>query len=143
MTGFSKRGTFNILPAELLSNAQTDDKVIVMSGFEDTGVYTFEFPTPQKIDNHGDNISLFKNEDTILMLPQSFSSNTNAKLIVTYSISDSGDRLQGTLPLKNMKWEPGQSYNYNFTVSRSGLKLDDIILTPWSVSDMSFDAVIE
>lgn len=136
LTGVKNKATFNILPAPILSNTQTDDRVIEMTGQDGEINLTIAFPEPKKIMNHGDNVRLFDANDAIIMLPQIFAADSGAKIVLTYTINDDPEAMTLSVPLRLREWEPGKSYNYKFTLDRTGLVSSTTTITDWEVMDV-------
>lgn len=133
LTGLKTKATFNILPAQRLSNNQTDDRVIDVSGHEGEGNLTIEFNEPKKIMNRRDNVKLFDDNDAIIMLPQIFGSDTQTKLVLTYTLNNDTQTKQLSIPLDLLGWESGKSYTYRFTIGRNGPHFDTTTITSWEM----------
>ncbi|MDE6287158.1 MAG: fimbrillin family protein, partial [Muribaculaceae bacterium] len=112
LTGLKNKATFSILPAPRLSNNQTDDRVIEVTGQEGEANLTIEFATPKKIMNHGGNVRLLDSNDAIIMLPQEFTADSQSQIILTYTISNETETKTMSSPLKQLSWESGKSYTY-------------------------------
>lgn len=131
LSGVTTKAGFEILPAARLSNSQTNDMVVDMTAKE-TGKFGIKFSTPVKIENNATNVSLFADDEAIITFPQDFQADSDAKITVTYAISDDGVIKQGSLPLNGQKWLSGNSYGYKFTIERTGLFLDKCEINPWN-----------
>lgn len=129
--GIKNKAAFSILPASRLSSNQTDDRVIEVTAHEGQAKLTIEFDEPKKIMNHGQNVSLFDADDAIIMLPQLFAADSQAELILTYTVN--GDSQQRTIssPLRLREWESGKSYNYIMTLDRTGLISNSTSISDW------------
>lgn len=136
LSGFKTTSTFSILPAAIQSGNQTDDNVVNITGQNGDGKLTITFNDPKKIFNHQtENVTIFDNENAILMLPQTFTADSQAKIILTYSINNGGqNRL--VLPLKDIVWESGKSYTYTFTLSNLGLDIAPPSITGWEEANV-------
>ena len=143
LSGFKTRASFDIVPAQRQSNLQTDDGVITISDLSGEASIAVDFAQPKEIKNHGTNVKLFDDTDALVMLPQTFDVDSEAKITLTYTIDNDGKPKQLTIPLNNMKWESGSSYTYKITIDRMGLKLATTILQPWIVSTTDVDGVIK
>lgn len=132
LTGLKSKATFSILPAPRLSNNQTDDRVIEVTGQEGEANLAIEFATPKKIMNHGGNVRLFDANDAIIMLPQTFTADSQSQIILTYTINDGTETKEMSSPLKLLVWESGKSYTYKLTLDRTGLIFGTTTITNWS-----------
>lgn len=130
-SGIKTKAQFNILPAQRLSNDRTDDMTVDVTPQEE-GTITLELSSPKKIENNARNVNLFTENDAVIMLPQVFGADSEAKIIVFYSINDEETMNQGSILLKNTQWESGKSYLYKFTIERIGLKLNGNEINPWN-----------
>lgn len=133
LTGFKTKATFKILPASRLSYNQTDDWDMAVTDQEGEANLTIEFAEPKKVINNGENVKLFDENDAIIMLPQVFSSDSQAKIILTYTINNETETRQISSPLKLLEWEPGKGYTYRFTLDRTGLLFGTTTITDWEV----------
>lgn len=131
-SGVRTKARFDILPAARLSNSQTDDRVVDVNG-QEVGNFTIGLTTPVKVENNAKNVSLFADNDAVIMLPQIFAAETEAKITLFYTINGDESMKQVTIPLNNFKWESGSSYTYIFTIERTGVKLGDCEINPWNV----------
>lgn len=134
LSGFTTKVSCNILPASRESNDQTDDNVLGFNA-EDiaTAPLTIVFPDPVKIFNRRDYVNLLDANDAIMMLPQAFAADSDAKIRLSYTVNDDPTVRQIFLPLSGKTWESGKSYNYRFTLDRTGLHLDTTTITDWEV----------
>lgn len=133
LSGFKTKATFSILPASRQSASPTDDRVIDITAQEREGTLAIEFNEPVKVSNDRENVSLLDANDAIIMLPQAFASDSDAKIIISYTVNDDDSMKQGTLPLMSQKWDSGKSYTYRFTISRTGLHAEETTITDWEV----------
>lgn len=131
-SGISRKAKVEILPASRLSAGSTYDMEVDITGQED-GNYSIDFPQPVKIENNAENVRLFADDDAIIMLPQLFEADSEAKITLSYTINGDDSMNQADLPLNNLKWESGKSHIYRCTIERSGLKLDSCEINPWNV----------
>lgn len=132
LSGVKASAQFNILPASRNHNSQTDDMVVDINSTGETNL-ALELSSPVKIDNTATNVSLFADNDAIIMLPQDLADESEAKLILSYTINGDTSMNRVSLSLKNLKWESGKSYVYKFTVTRNGAKFDNCEINPWNV----------
>ncbi|MDE5967497.1 MAG: fimbrillin family protein, partial [Muribaculaceae bacterium] len=131
LSGVNTSARFDILPAQRLSNPQTDDKVVdITPSGESNSVIVL--PTPVKINNHQGNVSLFADNDAIIIIPQSFAAGSDASIIFHFSINEETTMRQVALPLSNLNWDSGKSYLYKVTFERSGLVLDKCEINSWN-----------
>lgn len=136
LSGFKNNATFNILPSSLQSTAQTDDRAIEVKDQKGSGDLTITYAKPIIIKNDKQNVSLFGKNDAIIMLPQSFAENSDAKIIFSYSYNNDETIKDVTFSLQNMKWEIGKSYNYSFTIERLGITLESTAITDWDLMNV-------
>lgn len=125
------KAQFSIRPAQRQSNSQTDDMTIGVAPQEE-GNIIIEFPTPIKIENNAKYVSLFADDDAIIMLPQEFEPESEAKIEFYYSFNEENLMRQGSISLNNLKWESGKSYSYTFTIERTSVKFDNYEINPWN-----------
>lgn len=135
LSGFKTKAGFNILPASRQTNIQTDDMVVSVDGLEGAGNFTLEFAEPVKVLNDRKNVSLLDEGDAIIMLPQLFDADSEAKVVLFYTVNDDPTVKQVAIPLKNQKWDSGKSYIYRFTISGRGAFFDTTAITDWEVMD--------
>lgn len=128
-SGITTKAKFDILPAELQSNNQTDDRNIGITG-QETGDLTIRLTTPVKIGNNAQFVNLFPANDAIIMLPQIL--NADASVTISFTISGEEKPMQAVLPLTNLKWESGSSQTYKFTIERTGAKFVGAEINPWN-----------
>ncbi len=141
LSGFNTKATFSLFPSSLLSNRQTDDRDITVTAQSGAGNMTVEFGTPVKIMNDRAYVKLFADNDALVMLPQTFSADSEAKLTLTYTINDDPTRKKVTMPLNSIVWAIGKSYNYRLTLNRTGLVVANTAITDWDKLDAgNFDA---
>ena len=131
LSGVKTKARFDILPAPILSAPQTDDMVIDVTA-QEPGNSTVIFPTPIRLKNFEKNLSLFGRGEAIMMFPQTFPADSEAKIIFYYSVNDEKTMKTVGLPLKNQNWASGRNYVYNFTIERTGIKLDNCEIIPWN-----------
>lgn len=143
LLGFSTIAEFTVLPAELQSNRQTDDRLVNVSAHEGQGNLSITFDTPKIITNHSDKVNLFDPDDSIIMIPQTFASDSEAKMVLTYTINDEVQESKLIVPLKLLKWESGSSYTYCLLFDKMGLKLQTVVIEDWKEIKERFDSVIE
>ncbi|MDE7414685.1 MAG: fimbrillin family protein [Muribaculaceae bacterium] len=136
LSGFKTKASFNITPAPRQSNTQTDDRIIEVTGQEKDGTLTVEFDDPVKVANDRKNVNLFDNNDALIMLPQAFASDSDARIVLSYRINDEASLKQITLPLTRKQWDSGKSYTYKFTFNRIGMLSESTSITEWDVSDV-------
>lgn len=138
LSGVKTTATFNIIPASLQTNPQTDDRVIDVSNQQGEDNLTVEFAEPKIVRNHG-SINFFDDNDALIMLPQTFAPTSNAQIILTYTIDYTPER-QIIIPLRDMKWESGKSYTYKFTVDRTGPHFETMTITDWVTQELDSKA---
>lgn len=142
LSGLKTTATFNIIPAPLQTNSQTDDRVIEVSNQQGEDKLTIEFAEPKIVKNHGGSVSFFDDNDALIMLPQTFAADSNAQLILTYTVNGGTQEKQVTTPLKDIKWEAGKSYAYKIklAIDKQEMKVKATI-TDWEVLNAdNFDA---
>lgn len=132
LSGISTKAQFDILPASRLSGSSTYDMEVDING-QEYGNYTIEFPMPVKVENNAKNVSLFDDNDAIIMLPQTFTADSEAKITLSYTINGDDLMNQIDLPLNNLKWESCKSYIYRFIIEKYGVKFESCEINPWNV----------
>ena len=132
ISGVDTKALFTLLPAPLLSGRQTDDMSVSVTG-QENDKFTIGFKTPVKVENNAKNVSLFADDDALILIPQTFAADSEAKLTLYYSTNEDSSITDVTLPLNNQRWEPGRSYTYKFIIERIGLELVDCEINPWNV----------
>lgn len=131
LSGIKGKSLFEIMPAARGSNRQTDEMIISVTGQEDANI-SIELDIPLMLKNKSENISLFGNNDALIMLPQVFSANSEAQITLTYTINDDTSEKQVNIALNDLKWESGKSYFYKFTIERTGVELNTCEIKPWN-----------
>lgn len=131
-SGVNTKAQVDIMPAPRLTGSSTYDMDVNITG-QGYSVYAIDFPMPVKVENNGKHVKLFADDDAVIMLPQTFTTDSEAEITLSYTIN--GDNLMNTvsIPLKNLKWESGKSYTYRFSIERSGIKIDNCEINPWNV----------
>lgn len=135
LSGFKTKADFSILPAQRQSNSQTDDMVVGVDALDGTGSFTFDFTEPVKVLNNSKYVSLLAADDAIIMLPQAFGADSEAKIVLYYTINDDPEVKQLTLPLSSQTWDSGKSYIYRFIISRNGAHFNSTTITEWDGVD--------
>lgn len=131
LSGFNTQAQFNILPASRQSNNQTDDRVINVTDQEGNGNLTYTLPKQIKVLNNRENVSILDDNNGIIMIPQTFAADSDAKIIISYTINNETTMHQIALSLAGKQWEIGKSYTYKFTFSRRGLHSESTSITDW------------
>lgn len=134
LSGLKAQATFNITPAPRQTNLQTGDRVVEVTGQNGESELTINFASPVKVVNGHKDVTLFDDDDAIIMLPQTFDAASKAQILLTYSINGNAEKKQVTIPLaESGSWESGKSYSYRFTISRTGVKVEATTITNWDV----------
>lgn len=134
LSGLKAQATFNITPAPRQTNLQTSDRVVEVTGQNGESELTINIDTPKRIYNNKKDVTLFDDDDAIIMLPQTFDAASKAQILLTYSINGNAEKKQVTIPLaESGSWESGKSYSYRFTISRTGVKVEAATITNWDV----------
>lgn len=134
LSGLKAQATFNITPAPRQTNLQTGDRVVEVTGQNGESELTINIDTPKRIYNNKKDVTLFDDDDAIIMLPQTFDAASKAQILLTYSINGNAEKKQVTIPLaESGSWESGKSYSYRFTISRTGVKVEATTITNWDV----------
>lgn len=134
LSGLKAQATFNITPAPRQTNLQTGDRVVEVTGQNGESELTINIDTPKRIYNNKKDVTLFDDDDAIIMLPQTFDAASKAQILLTYSINGNAEKKQVTIPLaESGSWESGKSYSYRFTISRTGVKVEAATITNWDV----------
>lgn len=132
LSGIKTRARFSILPAPMLSGNNTDDMTVDINALAEGNV-AIEFSTPVEIKNDMNNVSLFASDNAIIMVPQVFTVDSDARITFSYTINGDSAMKQVSLNLNNLRWESGNSYLYRFTIERTGIKFDNCEITPWNI----------
>ncbi len=130
ITNVSRKANFRLAPAPLQTGDRTDDRLFDISGNEGKLNYTAVFNPPVQLTNHGASKLIF--DQGMLMLPQEFAEESGCCIILSYTINDDVEQNLLTIPLDNMRWEPGMSYTFNFIFDKMGLKMQTLSITPWT-----------
>lgn len=130
-SGINTKTGFSVIPASIISNKQTDDMVIDITS-EENGNAILELSTPITIRNNRSNVSLFDADNALIMLPQSFTADSEAEIIFYFTLNDETTMKEGHISLSNQNWSLGHSYNYKFTIERTGVVLDKCEINPWN-----------
>lgn len=135
LTGVKTNANITISPAAIQTNDQTDD-VVVNLGADGARNLTVEFATPVKVINKKGAVSLFNDNNALIMIPQTFAADSEAKIIFSYTVNDdpAADIQQISSSLKNLEWGSNRRHNYSFTIEikRAELKLQNSDITPWN-----------
>lgn len=145
MSDFDTQTEFIITPAPLQSNDRTDDRQIAVESMPDEkGSLTMDFSDqPITVENDGTPVSLFTfrgdndevYEDPLIMIPQEFGRDSEAKIVLSYTVHESGTaEKQIVVPLAGLTWEPGISYTYRLIVNRTGWHFGTSGIAPWEVT---------
>lgn len=132
LSGVNTKARFDILPAPRLSGNQTDDMMVDVTG-QETGNLAIWFKTPVMVKNDVTNVSLFADNDALIMLPQTFEVNSESEIILYYTKNNETAMNQVNIPLKGMKWESGKSHIYRFTIERTCVKFGNCEINPWNL----------
>lgn len=136
LSGFKTKATFEITPASLSATDQTDDRVLASNVHQDEGSFTFAFDQHKKVVNDKKYVPLFGYDDTIIMIPQTFGADSQAKIVVSYTVNGDPTIKQVTLPLMNQRWDHGKTYTYRFTISSAGAHFSTTTITDWDTLDV-------
>lgn len=134
MSGFNTEATFNIAPAPLLSAQQTDDRVIEVTAQKGSGSMMTEFEEPKRVMNDKKYVSLLG--DGLIMLPQSYGDDAEARITLTYKIDKETEQKRIEIPLKGQTWEPGKRYTYRFVIDRRGLRFEGTTIAEWKAMEV-------
>lgn len=132
LTGIKTKAKFNIRPAARLTGSQTDDMSVDVSAL-DEGNLAIAFRRPVKIGNYAENVSLFADDDALIMLPQDMAADSNATLRLTYTTNEDQSKQTVSIPLSDQKWVSGNRYLYKFTIERTGVIFGNCEINPWNV----------
>lgn len=136
LTGIKTKAAFNITPSSLLTAELTDDRMIEVTDQGEEGSLTIDFAEPKKVGNGLKIASLFDGDETIIMLPQNFTADSEAKITLSYSVSDDPSSIRkASLPLNGQIWLSGKSYTYNFSIDRTGILSGSTGIDDWEVMD--------
>lgn len=132
ISGVDSKAQFDIMPAPRLTGSATYDMEIGITG-QEKGDFSFEFPTPVKIQNNGTFVKLFDDNDAIIMLPQVFAADSDAQVTLSYTINDDPFMHQVGISLKNLRWGFNTQNQYNFIIERTGIIFEGWEINPWKV----------
>ncbi|MDE7411666.1 MAG: fimbrillin family protein [Paramuribaculum sp.] len=144
LSGIKTKAEFNILPSAILSNNRTDDNVVEVSEQEGDAKLTINFDTPLKIINKGKPVSIFANDDALIMLPQVFAADSKAKIVFTYTVNGDTEAPKAiSLSFRDMKWELGKSYTYqgSFEIDKAQVQLQKMGIADWTTEQLDSEAV--
>ena len=137
ISGLKTTAKIAVTPSTLLGNPLTDDRMIEFAGHDGSDKLTIIFTEPEIVRN-GKQISLFADNDALIMLPQPFEASSEASVRFTYSFKDDPENLiQGSISLIGQEWKPGTTYTYNFTVDKVGLNLGKTTIKEWDSKTIS------
>lgn len=136
LSGFKTRATYSITPAHLQSSSQTDDNVIEVNGQDTEGNLSIVFAQPVKVFNNRKNVNLLDDSNAIILIPQSFANDSDAKITLSYTFADDPAERQVTLSLKNQRWDVGKSYVYIFSINRTSLHSETTTISNWETLDV-------
>lgn len=133
LSGFKTEAQFNILPASRQTNNQTDDRVINVNEIDQEGNGNLTLTLPKQIEvlNNRENVKILDDDNCIIMIPQAFAADSDAKIIISYTINNETTMHHIALSLAGKQWEIGKSYTYKFTFSRRGLHSESTSITDW------------
>lgn len=143
LIGIANKASFKLNAAPLQTNAQTDDRALEITDCEGKMTWAVDFPEPKIFMNKKPNTALLDDSNAFLMIPQSFSTDSDASLVLTYAVGDSPTMKQFTMPLRRLRWDPGTSYNIMLTADRLGLKLEAMELVDWEVTNTEIVVPVE
>lgn len=132
LSGVKTKSQFNIKPAPRLSDNQTDDMIIDENPQVESNI-SIQLPSPVKIENNAENVSIFAADDALIMLPQTFTADSDAKITLSYTENGESTMRQVSLHLNKLKWERGTSYSYKFTIEKTGVQFETCEINPWNV----------
>lgn len=134
MSEIRSKADFTILPDAIVTDDQTDNSVVEVTGHAGDIKLTIEFAEAKKLVNDGKHVSLFDPGDAIIMLPQTFAADSNSKIVFSYTVNgDTDAQKRISLSLKDLKWEWGKSYIYQgtFAIDKTQVQLETMGITPW------------
>ena len=120
--GSRSAAAFTVTPGSLPADGQTSEGTIDMRLIDNDGDSKLSKPLSpaRKITNNGQHVSIFSDADALLLMPQEFASDSEAKMGLTYTVNgNTGRERQIELPLAGNKWEAGKTYTFKFTVSKA------------------------
>ena len=81
---------------------------------------TFDYKdNPKKITNNKEHVSIFDNNRAVIILPQTFASDSKSEIRLYYSVNDDHVLRKITIPLKGKTWNMGTNYTYKFTIEKA------------------------
>ena len=120
--GAKTAATFTVAPAATLSSNPATTGTIGKTLIDNSAdsKLSKSFNTAKKLTNNKQPVTFFSNTDALLIMPQQFASDSEAKMVFTYTINGNTEReRQIELPLAGYNWEAGKTYTYKFTVSKA------------------------
>ncbi|MDE6499003.1 MAG: fimbrillin family protein [Muribaculaceae bacterium] len=130
-SGVCTKADIEITPAQRLSNTQTDDIEFSITGHT-AGKPEIVFSEPFKVMNKAAGASIFADSDAVIMFPQAFREDSEAKIIFHFTVNDDSSVRTLSMPLNGRTWESGKSYLYRATIERTGLNIESCEITPWN-----------
>ena len=125
--GIKDSATFTFAPEGMPGDAATNQCDVTETIAEDVKNAEYSMALSKEtgntakkddITNNRVSKSIIPSGQALLMLPQSFATDSEAKMVLSYSINGDSNRLkQIELPLHGFSWEKGKKYNYRFTIS--------------------------
>lgn len=120
--GIKTKASFCFTPASLAEGKDRTDECTATytpSGGE-VRTLTYDYSdNPKKLTNNKKNVSIFNNSEAVMVLPQVFSADSEARIVLTYTVNDDEPLRRITLPLKGQTWEMGANYTYKFTIEKA------------------------
>ncbi|MDE6304698.1 MAG: fimbrillin family protein, partial [Paramuribaculum sp.] len=111
--GSKTAATFTVAPAATLSSNPATNGTIEKTLIDNATASKLSktFTTAKKLTNNKQFVSFFSNTDALLIMPQQFASDSEAKMVFTYTINGNTEReRQIELPLAGYNWEAGKTY---------------------------------
>lgn len=142
LAGCKDNALFTIKPASLQTSDQTDDNIISITEQKGKGKSTVEFDDPIIVFNNNEYVSLFSENDGFIVLPQKFSTDSDARIVVTYSINNTGRLRQNVIPLQGNECRSGKAYDVKFQIDMSAFDISSSIVA-WIEKEFTVDALIE
>ncbi len=120
--GSKTAANFTVAPSATLSTNPATTGTIEKTLIDNATAskLTKTFTSSKKLTNNKQFVSFFSNADALLIMPQEFASDSEAKMVFTYTVNGNTEReRQIELPLAGYNWEAGKTYTYKFTVSKA------------------------
>lgn len=136
LSGFKTKATFRGTPGSLYDTDQTYNAMLEVHAQDTEGNMIIELTEPVTVKNDRTHVSLFGDNDAVIMVPQMFLPSADARIIFYYTVNNDPAVKEISLPMTNQVLESGKSYNFRFTINQSGPLFEATEITDWEVADV-------